>query len=202
MASNLLPRCQVQFYSNPSPTLSSPPPPHPRRGLGRTEEWGAQDWPHSRVGEGGHHLRGSLASCSFPASGKVGHAKSQESLSSARVFQSVSWAGCPQCTPGRTPGFCITAAAAAAWAAWPLPREPPGPGASRWHWKFREGWGPVVVLSPGFTRLPTCLGLGWSMMVGSALTRDTLPPWCYSKSRHSLIDRNSGVGWRETSLLK
>lgn len=183
----------------PSPTLSSPPPPHPPLRPG-------QDWRMRGTGLGPHEpglgraviiWGGSLASCSVPASGKsYVSAKSQESEPQPRAFQSVFWAIAPS-TPGRTWVSALRLQQLWAWAPGPLcPGSTQASGASRWqHRKFREGWGPVVVLSPVYTASP--LVSAWVVLydgLGSALTRDTLP-WCYSKSRFYLMSRNSGVGW-------
>ena len=60
MASNLLPRCQAQFYSNPfpHPQFTAPTPSPAAAWAGLKNEGHRTGASQAWFGEGGHHLRG------------------------------------------------------------------------------------------------------------------------------------------------
>ena len=130
MASNLLPRCQAQFYSNPFPhpqfTAPTPSPAEAWAGLkneGHRTGGASQAW----FGEGGHHLRGQprllLRPCQWK---KLRKCQIAGERAPARGFTICFVSYCSQ-HAWQDLGFCITAVAAVNMSAWAsLPGEHPG----------------------------------------------------------------------------
>lgn len=163
MASNLLPWCQAQFYSNPfpHPQFTAPTPSPAAAWAGLKNEGHRTGASQAWFGEGGDHLRGQprllLRPCQWK---KLRKCQVAGERVPAQGFTICFVSYCSQ-HAWHDLGFCITAAAAVNTSAWAsLPGEHPGLWSKQVAApKIQRGLRTCSSAFSGLNGFPTYLGL-------------------------------------------